>query len=1073
MNRSLGPVFNFGENALILEALAAVIVAQPVEMRMMRNPDVHGNTLAFTYAGDLWTMDRTSGIASRITSAPGGETNPRFSPDGKWIAFTGAYDGALDVFVVPVEGGVPKRLTHGAGASFVSDWTPDGKIAYSSPMGSISSRIDTLWTVDPKGGMPQPTVIDEFDNGSYSPDGTMVAYNKGNSYAFNWRRYRGGTQGVIDIYNFKNNTSTQVKQGKENNWQPMWIGGEIYYISDKVAGTRNLYKYNTNSKAVTQLTKFADSDIRNPRNDEKTIVWERNGFLESYDIATGATSRVKAQVKSDFLTARPRWANVASTITGMALSPSGVRLAVDGRGDIFSVPAKNGDTRNMTDSQGVREQNPRWSPDGQTISYLSDKSGEVQLYTRPQMGGAEKMHKVSTLIISHDWAPNSKTISYNTRDGELRLLDVATGADTLVAKNAWQANIGYDWAPDSSWIAYITAGDNLQGLLNLYNVESKKSTKVSEGYFGDEQVTFDQDGKYLYIMSGRTFYPAPGAFEFILNMGNPYRAYMLALQKDTKDPFMRAGDEEPVKAPEGQEKTTPSTEAKTPETKGLRIDLEGLADRILPLPWGPGEINGIVGVKNGVLGFGPAGIQLFSVTARATLPIYQGPLTNVDINAARTKLAINTGAGITIMSVAPGQDPNAGRVNTSGVAMMWDPKAEWKQIFWESWRFQRDVFYDKNMLGLDWKAIGEQYAAYLPYVQHRNDLNSLLGQMIGELGTGHAYVGGGDLGETVRPVPTGLLGADLAPSGKYVQFKKVLQGAPYDEARRSPLNTVGAQVEDGEYLLAIDGDPVTSDKDPYAHLVGKAGRIVTLKVNKTPTMAGARDIQVRTVADETEIRYISWVEENRAKVAAKSNGRIGYIHVPDTSIPGVIEFMRGFYSQTDKDGWIIDERYNGGGMIPTFFVEFLTRTYTSRMKARDWKDIGFPTGTLEGPKVMLVNEYAGSGGDMLPWLFREAKAGQLIGKRTWGGLVGIQGSAPLIDGGFLSSPGFGIYDHKKGQWIAENIGVEPDIEVERRPERVAMGYDDQLDRAIAVVQAEIRKRGPRGGKTPDFIRPKN
>lgn len=1061
-----------GDNALILEALAAAIVAQPVDMRMLRSPDIFGNTLAFAYAGDIWTMDRTNGVAVRLTSAPGGETNPRFSPDGKWIAFTGAYDGAADVFVVPVEGGSPKRLTFGTGASLVMDWTPSGKIAFNSGMGAISNRIRTLWEVDPKGGMPQPTVIDEITDVSYSPDGTSIAYNKSNSHGFNWRRYRGGTQGVVDIYNFKSNTSTQIKHGGENNWQPMWIGGDIYYISDKVSGTRNLYKYNSSSKAISQLTKFADSDIRNPRNDEKTIVWERNGFLETYEIATGKLTRVQAQVRGDFLTARPRWANVANTITGMALSPSGVRIAVDGRGDVFSVPARNGDTRNLTESQGVREQNPRWSPDGQTISYLSDKSGEVQLYTRPQMGGAETMHKVSILIQAHEWAPDGKTISYTTRDGELRLLDVATGAETVVAKNTWQATVGYDWAPDSSWIAYTTAGDNLQGVVNLYHVASKKSTRVSEGYFGDDQVSFDQDGKYLYILSGRTFYPAPGAFEFMLNMGNPYRAYMIALQKDAKDPFARPGDEEPVKAPAGQDVPIPSGE-KPAAKEGLQIDLDGLADRIVPLPWGPGEISGLVGVKNGVLGFGPGGVQLFSLAARTAFPIYQGPMANVDFNVSRTKMAINTGAGITILSVAPGQDPNAGRVNTSGVAMMWDPKAEWKQIFWEGWRFQRDVFYDKNMLGLDWKAIGDQYAAFLPDVQHRNDLNSILGQMIGELGTGHAYVGGGDLGEAVRPVPTGLLGADLAPSGKFVQFKKVLKGVPYDETRRSPLNQLGVQVSDGEYLMAIDGKPVTSERDPYEHLVGKAGRLVTLTVNKTPSMTGARELQVRTVADETQIRYITWVEENRQKVAAKSGGRIGYMHVPDTSVPGVVEFMRGFYSQTDKDGWIIDERYNGGGMIPTFFVEFLTRTYTSKMKARDWKDIGFPTGTLEGPKVMLVNEYAGSGGDMLPWLFREAKAGQLIGKRTWGGLVGIQGSAPLIDGGMLTSPGFGIYDHKKGQWIAENTGVTPDIDVDRRPERVVQGFDDQLDRAIAVVQAEIRKRGPRAGKTPEFIRPKN
>lgn len=1050
------------------------MATKPADMRLMRFPDISGERIVYSYASDLWVTDRSAGTTLRLTSHQGGESKPKFSPDGQWIAFTGTYDGNADVFVMPAEGGEPKRLTYEGTQDIVLDWTPDGKIAYSSILGSITDRAERMWLIDPKGGMPISTPVLEVSDISYSPDGSKIAYNRNDSHNFNWRRYRGGTQGRIGFFDLKGITYSEIPSKSENSWQPMWVGNTVFYISDRDFGTRNLYCYDINSKAVKRLTEFKDADIKNPATDGKTIVFERDGYLNVYDIASGASKQLSISIVSDFPNARPRLRNVADSIGGVGLSPSGVRLAIDGRGDIFSVPAKRGDTRNLTSSPDSRETMPLWSPDAKWIAYLSDQGNEVRICMRPQMGGAEKILKTDPkdVIVSYDFSPDSKSIAYSTRDGKLVLVDIAAENSTVVAQSVWQSIPTWDWAPAGDWLAYVLPNDNLNGSIYLYNVAQKKSTKVTEGYYSDDSVTFDQSGKFLYFISGRTFQSNFGAFEIMLNMAPAQRIYVLPLANTTTNPMLWGSDEEKSEEPAAGAAAPPAAPAKpADEKKGTVIDLDGLADRALPLPFGNSQYFGILGVDNGVLIFQPGSITLFSLRSKSPVPVFEGAFMGASFNSNHSKIALRLPSGISVIDAAPGQNPDAGRVNTSNVELMWDPKAEWRQIFWESWRWQRDVFYDAKMLGLDWDAIGKHYATMLPSVNSRNDLNVVLANMIGELGTGHAYVGGGEVAEQARGIPVGHLGADFASEGKYLKFAKVYRGMQFEENRRGPLGEPGVNVKDGDFLLAIDGNEVTSSINPHMFLQNKAGKAVTLTINSKPSKDGARKVRVRPIANEAELRYISWVEGNRKKVADASGGRIGYIHVPDTQEAGITEFVKGFYSQQDKDAWLIDERFNGGGYIPTFFVEFLRREVSSKMKARNWKDIWFPTGTLEGPKAMLVNEYAGSGGDMLPWLFQTQKVGPLIGTRTWGGLVGIQGSAPLIDGGFLSAPGFGIYDPHKGEWIAENKGVTPDVVVDARPDLIAKGQDPQLETGIKYLMDELKK-GKKPSKTPDFINPK-
>lgn len=1073
----------------MISAFAAVALSGPIlsiqsdEPRLLRFPTVHGDQVAFTYAGDLWVANRTTNEARRLTSSPGLEIRPKFSPDGKTIAFTAAYDGNFDVYTIPTAGGEPTRLTWDPESDLSVGWTPDGKVAYATTGGSFTNRQARLALVKPTGGLPEATPIAEVSEASFYADGSGVAYTRVNSYNYNWRRYRGGTQGRISFFDFRNGTYAEIPTGREQNYFPMVAKGDIFYISDRDFGTLNLYRYNPRSRQIRRLTEFRDADIRFPSTDGETIVYERDGYLYAYAIDSGQVSRLTPNIRGENIWSRPYVRNFAREYTDFSLSPSGLRLAVEARGELFSVPARQGDTRNLTDTPDHRERMPRWSPDGKTIAYVSDATGEYEIYLRPQQGGdARKLTNESGLAFTDiRWAPDSKYLVASTSAREIAIIDAVSGSVKKLPMTQSGMALA-DISPDSRWLAYLQLSTGFPRIM-LYEVATGESKPVTSGMYQDSSATFDLNGKYLYFTSLRTFTPSFGAYEFSLKVGGTERVYAIPLTKALPNPMTPPNDEEPdaparpagpppgpppggpPPGPGGPPPGGPPAPAAPATPPGIAVDFDGIESRAFPLPWAPGSFFAIVGVNNGVLAFTPSGVNRFDFASRESTPILPIPVFQFDLNPNRTKLAFSSAGTLSVVDVRPGLQPGQGRVDLAGLQFTLNPRAEWRQMFWETWRYMRDNFYDPGMRGQDWNAIGRRYAAYLPYVNHRSDLSYVLGLMIGELGTGHAYVQGGDVGPNAATfVPVGMLGVDYEASGDAVRFKRILRGNNYDESMRAPLGEPGIDVKDGDYLLAIDGQAVNATTHPASRLQGKAGRYVTLTVNDKPSLEGSRKVRVRTLASETTLRYVDFVDGNRRKVEELSGGRVGYFHVPDTAFQGSIEFIRGFYRNNEKDALLVDERWNGGGFIQPWYVQTLARRAQAGIQGRTGLDERDQI-AIEGPKAILINAYAGSGGDFFPWLFRQAKLGPLVGTRTWGGLVGISGGAPLVDGGSVTAPAFSIYDLNSFDIVAENTGVDPDIEVDARPDLWAKGRDPQLEAGVKYLMDQLAKLPPKKQRT--------
>jgi tricorn protease len=1078
--------------------------------KLLRYADISKDKVVFAYAGDLWISSREGGNARRLTSHVGDELFPKFSPDGKWIAFTGEYDGNPDVYVISSEGGEPKRLTFHPSNDIVLGWTPDGKniLFRSDRFSAPPGRFTKLFLVSPQGGTAKQLQIPRGDLTSFSPDGTKVAYIETSQEFRTWKRYRGGWNLPIAIYDLKKNTYEELPKSAGMDMFPMWHGNAIYFISDR-DGVMNLYSYDLGSKQTKKLTDYKEYDIKWPSLGPDAIVYENGGVLYEFNLASGKTRNLPIIVRAEDIEARAEFKSVAQNVGSFAISPSAARAVMEARGNIFTVPAEHGSIRTLTTQHSsIHELNPAWSPDGKWIAYLSDKTGEYELYTRPQMGGEETRITTDGGVYRYGpaWSPDSKKLLYWDKLHKLWYVSVEDKKPVLVDEAGYGDITDGSWSPDSLWLTYSKPHRRGSNDIYLYSLGTKKVTMVSAGFYNDTNPVFDPGGKYLYFISSRYFYPSIGQLDQRYNYYTTDGVFALTLKADEASPFKPESDEEKAadekkdkdekkdekakkdekkadaKAGDAKsdeqkdEKKDEKKEEKKPEpVKPIQIDLDGLASRIAPVPVAPGILSSLVARKDkffyvttpqearqfGTNDHGPkSALHVYDITKREDKVLLDG-IDGFDLDKEGKKVLYKAGPVFGIVEAIPGKAKvGEGKLNLGEMQVKVDPREEWRQVFHEAWRIERDFYWDPAMTGHDWKKIGERYEALLPWVAHRSDLNYLIGEMISELSTSHTYVGGGD--QPQKPhVSVGLLGADFEPDGGYFKITKIYPGENWNDNTRSPLTEPGLKVKAGDYLIAVNEQEASSSQDVYSYFQELAGKLVTLKINTKPSREGAWEITVKPVPNESGPRYLAWIEANRRKVEEATGGRIGYMHVPDTTIPGIIAFDKQFTAQLDKDGIIVDERDNSGGQIPDFYTEKLKRTLLALVAPRDTKDVPWPPVAIYGPKVMIVNELAGSGGDAFPWFFHREKIGPIVGTRTWGGLVGIGNVQPLRDGGFVTAPGFGFWSvDNGGEWVVEQHGVDPDFVVPQRPDLVVAGHDPQLEKAIELANEALKSYKP-------------
>ena len=1095
MSRFRGfPAFVCG--LVLLGGVSAASAA--VDARMLRYPDVSADRIAFVYAGDIWVAPKHGGTANRLSTPRGEESFPRFSPDGRYIGFSGNYDGNSDIYVVEATGGVARRLTHHPAPDRMLDWYPDGQsILYATPMTAGTNRFFQLYRTSRDGGLPQQLPLPYGEFGSLAADGKTLAYLPATRDFRTWKRYRGGLTTDIWLFDLERLTSRNITASKSNNSQPMWSGTKLYFISDRDANKRyNIWCVDTKGGEPRQITRFETLDVAFPAIGPRDIVFSVGSDLYLLDLATEKYDKVEIEVVTDRATLKPRHESVADRVAGARISPSGKRAVFSARGEVFSVPAEHGPTLNLTRSSGAAERHPSWSPDGKTIAYFSDRSGEYELTVRPADGTGEE-RKLSSLGPGYryeiSWSPDSKKVVFVDQAMNINLFDVESKRLTKIDKDRYLYQGGLSafqasWSADSRWIAYSRSADSRNPAVFLYDTKEGKAHQVTSGFYADNRPVFDPDGKHLYFLTNRSFDPAYSDVDNGWIYANTSQIAAVPLRKDVASPLAARNDDEgkedEKKKDEGKEdekkkdkkgadeaKDEKKDEKKPPEP--VKIDLEGFESRLVVLPPAAGNYADLAAVSGKVVyrrvprtgsGSEDSPIVFYDLEKReekTVLPKAGG----FEVSADGKKLLVVQQGKFAIIDLAPDQKMEK-TIDLAGLTMELDPPAEWRQIFTDAWRMERDFFYDPNMHGVDWNGMRERYGALLADVVTRWDLNFLIGELIAELNSSHTYRGGGDT-ETPENLGVGLLGCDFELADGAYRIARIVSGAPWDNEVRSPLAEPGVDVHVGDYLLAVNGIALDTKQDPWAAFQGLAEKTIELTVNAKPVPGGARRVLVKTLASEERLRNLAWIEANRQKVDKASGGRIGYIYVPDTGQGGQTELVRMFQGQYTKQGLIIDERFNSGGQIPDRFIELLNRPLYNYWGVRDGEDWQWPPVSNPGPKAMLINGWSGSGGDLFPWYFHEAKLGPLIGMTTWGGLIGLSGTPNLIDGGVATVPTFAIYS-LDGQWIVEGKGVEPDIEVVDDPAKMLDGGDPQLERAIQEVLAKLQARPPRPPHRPAY-----
>ncbi len=1047
------------------------------ESRLMRFPAVNGNQVVFTYAGDLYSVPLQGGTARKLTSHVGYEMFARFSPDGKTIAFTGQYDGNTEVFTIPAEGGEPVRLTHTATLSrddvsdrmgpnnIVMTWTPDGKnVVYRSRKQTFNSFVGHLYSVPVSGGLSAELPLSTGGFCSYSPDGKMLAFNKVFREFRTWKYYQGGMADDIWIFNFESKEVENITNTTAQDIFPMWIGNEIFFLSDRDR-TMNLFAYNTETKQTEKVTSFSDYDIKFPSQGANTIVFEKGGFLYQFDAKTREVKQINVTINGDFIYSRPELVDASKDIFSADIAPDGARVIFSARGDVFSVPAESGITRNLTQSSGAHDRQANWSPDGQYIAYISDMSGEYEIYIQKQDGSADPVQVTSgekTYIYDIVWSPDSKKIAWTDRIGKLQYVNIDTKKVTVVEKGEYGINFEYAWSPDSKWIAFSNQDQNRFSVIFLYNLETTAKHLVTDNWYSSSSPTFSNDGKYLLFRSDRDFNPIYSRTEWNHAYQAMSKIYMVMLSKDTPSPFAPENNEVSVNndKPENDSK---KEEKKTDKPKGVdvKVDLDGIQNRVISLPVDVAYYGNITCVDEKVYysKYDPQTrkslVEMYDLKKRKEVELGERMGFAISANGKKMLVAQNRTYAVIDLPSSPIKMDKT--MDLSDMKVWVDYRKEWKQIYDESWRQMRDFFYVENMHGVDWKAMHKKYDALIPYANHRADLTYIIGELIGELNVGHAYVNSGEMPKPDR-TNLGLLGAKISKhSSGYFKIDEILNGAPWSKELRSPLLDIGVNVNQGEYILAIDGKSLNSFDDIYQTLIGKADRIVELTVNSKPELAGSRKVLVTPISDESQLYYYSWVQNNIKKVNEATNGEVGYIHIPDMGVEGLNEFVKYFYPQLTKKALIIDDRGNGGGNVSPMILERLSRVaYRANMRRGVEHPTPIPAQTHVGPKVLLIDRYSASDGDLFPYGFRELGLGPIIGVRSWGGIVGISGSLPFVDGGDLRKPEFTSFSTETGEWIIEGYGVDPDIEIDNDPYKEYIGIDEQLNKAIEVVKEELK-----------------
>jgi len=1074
----------------ILALAGATAWAGTSDTGMIRFPDVSDSQIVFRYSNDLWLVPVTGGTAIPLASPVGGEVFPKFSPDGKTIAFMGNYDGGLDLYTIPVIGGEPFRVTHHPAGETLCDWTPDNDLIFFAGGIGLHPRTRELFTVAADGGLPEKMPVPYGANGAVSEDGKWLAYTPHSRDFRNWKRYRGGMATDIWLFNLKKHSSKKITDWEGTDTYPMWHGDLLYYLSDNGPEHRlNIWSYDTKTGTRTQVTDHDNFDVKWPSIGPNHIVYQLGAELRLLGLSGGKSAVVQVTIPGARPNIRTQMKDASKSIFSRSLSPTGKRVAVGARGDVWTLPAKNGSPVNFNRTSGSFERYPTWSPDKKWIAWFSDETGEYQMYITAAdgSGDAEKVTDLpASFYYQPNWSPDSEWIIFWEKSGQLYLYNVESKEATVIEELLGQGPTSVSWSHDSNWLTWARS-TTLRGpnQIFLYDMAAGKKHQVTNGMFQITWPTFDREGKHLFFASNRDF-----SDPIYSDVGSTWvytatdRLYAVPLNADVENPLAPKSDDEEIEEEEengeesddeekGEDENGENGEDKEKNGEGedeekepLKIDIEGFEQRTIALPMDKGaffslcvnDSNKLIFARGPAPGTqGPPTIQLFDFDEeKEKVKTVIGGANLVDISSDGKKLlVVNEARAMAIIDAAPEQKMEE-TVPTGGMLVTVNPREEWRQIFNETWRRERDFFYDPNMHGLDWKAVRKQYAPLIEECTSREDVGFILRELIAELNVGHTYYFGGDNEDPPR-LPTGMLGCDFELVDGAYRISRILEGGPWDVDARGPLSQPGVDVKAGDFLLAVNGVPVDPLLDPWAAFVGKAGQTVRLTVSEEPKSGeNDRQVLVELLPSERNLRYRAWVEANRQYVDRKSGGKVGYIYVPNTGIQGQSELVRQFVGQIEKESLIIDERWNGGGQVPTRFIELLNRPVSNYWSVRDLKGpVVWPQDAHHGPKCMLINGLAGSGGDYFPFLFKHEKLGKLIGTRTWGGLVGIGGGPPLLDGAGVTTPSFAYYDID-GTWGIEGHGVDPDIEVVDDPALMVDGDDPQLDRAIEQMLEEAK-----------------